>query len=349
MTMNAKILLVQNAQARVSGTKRHLEGAGYDVVWAGSGVSALGAVMQEPADLVLIDTSLPDIDGSDLCRRFRLREDMQYVPIILLAGQGYTPVCSDGNNGGPDDVLKKPYSDGELDARIAVALRKRAKGKTQEAAEVTTLSHQPVTTGGQTAQPAPEGTIASSQEREPEPLPAAAPEIAGQQPGQAPDAKLTDAIREDEVTDPDTGLFSRKQFDAMFSKEFKRVARFNEYLSCMLIDLEGGKLRRQADKATVKEVVQLVQQTIREVDTAASWSGEALVILLPNTLKNDAVQAAARILEAVANHPFTWPESVKFTMSIGVAGLPDRKIGTEQELIEAVTAACRRAAEFMIP
>jgi diguanylate cyclase (GGDEF)-like protein len=347
MTMKAKILLVQNAQARANSTKRHLEGAGYDVVWAGSGVSAVAVVMQKPVDLVLIDASLPDIEGSDLCRRFRLREDMQYVPIILLAEQGYTPVRSDGNNGGPDDVLKKPYSDGELDARIAVALRKRAKGKIPEAADVTTLSHQPVATGGRTAQPAPEGTIASSQEQELSP--ATAPEIAGQQPGQAPDAKLTDAILEDEVSDQDTGLFSRKQFDAMFSKEFKRVARFNEYLSCMLIDLEGGKLRRQADKATVKEIVKLVQQTIREVDTAASWSGEALVVLLPNTLKNDAVQAAARILEAVANHPFTWPESVKFTMSIGVAGLPDRKIETEQELIEAVTAACRRAAEFMIP
>ena len=152
-----------------------------------------------------------------------------------------------------------------------------------------------------------------------------------------------------EVVDAATGLFGRSHFEAMFSKEFKRSMRFKQQMSCMLIDLDGRKMGREADEATLKAIVALVQSTIREVDTAAWWSGEVLIVLLPNTIRNDAVQAAARVLEAVAKHPFTWSDSTKVTMSIGVAGLPDRKIDTEQKLIDAAAAACNRARSFMKP
>jgi diguanylate cyclase (GGDEF)-like protein len=351
----ATILLAQNAHTQGNSTKRHLESAGYAVVWAGSGVAALAAAKRQAVDLILIDVALPDIEGSDLCRRFRAREAMQSVPIILLAGNGYTPVRSAGNNGGPDDFLVKPYSEGELDARIAVMLRKRTAGRQPEASAAPALLPQPVMTGGQVKQPTPERTVVPQQE--PGPAPAAEPKSdvlqqvernTDQQPAQAA-AKPPDAVMGEEVVDHETGLFSRRQFDTMFSKEFKRVVRFKQQMSCMMIDLEGGKLGRQADKSTLKAIVQLIQHTIREVDTAAWWSGEALVVLLPNTMKNDAVQAAARVLDAVAIHPFSWDDSTKVTMSIGVAGLPDRKIDTAQKLIEAAAAACRRAGEFMTP
>ncbi|MBS1127941.1 MAG: phoB [Nitrospirae bacterium] len=452
----ATILLAQNAHTHGNSTKRHLEGAGYAVVWAGSGVAALAAAKRQSVDLIVIDAALPDIEGSDLCRRFRAREAMQSVPIILLAGNGYTPVRSDGNNGGPDDFLVKPYSEGELDARIAVTLRNQAVGKQREASAAPALSPQPVLTGEEVKQRTPERTVVYQQEtgpapaaepkpvvrqqepittvvqiaqqtperavvpqqepvmtvgqvkqptpertdvpqKEPRPVPAAEPKPAvsqqepvmtvgqvkqptperndvpqkeprpapapepkpavlqqvepktDQQPGQTTAAKPPDPVTGDEVVDHETGLFSRRQFETMFSKEFKRVVRFKQQMSCMMIDLEGGKLGRQADKSMLKAIVQLIQHTIREVDTAAWWSGEALMVLLPNTMKNDAVQAAARVLDAVAIHPFTWADSTKVTMSIGVAGLPDRKIDTEQKLIEAAAAACRRAGEFMTP
>lgn len=154
---------------------------------------------------------------------------------------------------------------------------------------------------------------------------------------------------EGQVVDPATGLFSRQQFEAMFSKDFKRALRFKQALSCMLIDLDGRKIGRNGDEGTLKSIVKLVQHTIREVDTAAWWSGEVLIILLPNTMHDDAVQAAARVLEAVACHPFTWADCMKVTMNIGVAGLPDPAIDTEQKLIEAAAAACKRAGDLMLP
>jgi len=75
-----RILLVQNAQTQGNSTKRSLDSTGYDVIWVGSGVSALAAAKQWTIDLVIIDVSLPDIEGGDLCRRFRSRENMRAVP-----------------------------------------------------------------------------------------------------------------------------------------------------------------------------------------------------------------------------------------------------------------------------
>jgi diguanylate cyclase (GGDEF)-like protein len=380
MTTKANILLVQNAQTQGNGTRRHLESVGYDVIWAGSGMSALTVAKHHAVALILIDVALPDIEGGDLCRRFRSREATRLVPIILLTGRGYAPQHSGGRDGGPDDYLAKPFSEGELAARVAVALKKLQPGN-QAANEP---APQAATDVVPASAPSPALEVARAPIGEPGPVAIPAPSSAPQPPNEVmpvaaqnkdtqgtkgpstspqaeyqrttdveprPAALLAngDPAPEEEVVDPATGLFSRKQFDAMFSKDFKRSVRFKQQLSCMLIDLDGRKMGRQGDEATLREIVRLVQHTIREVDTAAWWSGEALIVLLPNTIKNDAVQAAMRVLESVANHPFTWADATRVTMSIGVAGLPDRRIDTEQKQIEAAAAACRRAGDFMRP
>jgi diguanylate cyclase (GGDEF)-like protein len=135
----------------------------------------------------------------------------------------------------------------------------------------------------------------------------------------------------------------------MFLKEFRRAVRFKQQMSCMLIDLDGQQMGLMADEALVMTIIQVVQRTIREVDTASRWSDDAFMVLLPNTIRNDAVQAAARILEAVAEHPFPWPDATRVTMCIGVAGLPDRNIDSAPKMLEAADKACRRAREVMSP
>lgn len=366
-----RILLVQNAQTQGNGTKRSLDNTGYDVIWVGSGASALAAAGQWTIALVIIDVSLPDIEGGDLCRRFRSGENIRAVPIILLAPRDYLPPAVNAlNGGGPDVYLAKPFSDSELAASITAALAKRAPEMAPP--PVVKLGPRPPADTMMRAErrqephaaPIPEHKPASAPQLRPlmqaEPRPAARPQLqlvrkAEPTPAAHP-ADLSPAAPPlpvsppvDEVVDPSTGLFNRKQFEAMFAKDFKRAVRFKHQLSCMMIDLDGGRIGRAGDEATIKSIIRLVQQTIREVDTAAWWSGKALIILLPNTIRNDALQAAMRILETVANHPFTWSDSTKVTMSIGVAGLPDRFIDTEQKLIESAAMACKRAGDLMRP
>ncbi len=294
-----KILLVQNMQTQRNGAVRYLDNAGYEVVLTGSGMSALAAARKQTVDLILLDVALPDIEGSDLCRRFRLDEETKGIPIILLTARDFIPIYRADQTTGPDDYLGKPYTESELVARISAALKTRKLRRELE--EKTRLLAE---------------TISQA-----------------------------DAAS---VVDPDTGLFSRRQFEAMLSKEFKRSLRFKQPMSCMMIDLDGEKMGRQASEELVKSIIGLVQKTIREVDTAALWTGDQLIVLLPNTIRNDAVQAAARVLENVAVYPFTWPDATKVTMNIGVAGLPDRNIDTPARLIEEASAACKRTQELML-
>ena len=393
-----RILLVQNAQTQGNGTKRSLDSTGYDVIWVGSGLSALAAAKQGTIDLVIIDVALPDIEGGDLCRLFRSRENVKTVPIILLAPREYASLANDQNGSGPDVYLAKPYSDSELAASITVALAKRAPEKAppplsqpvvtqepephaatvmraerrqepqsapiEEQRSVSAPQLRPLMQAEPRAQAGPEPTPGAKHAPNPvpasDPKPAARPQLqlvrkiepmpAIQPADQPPAATPRPASPpEDEVVDPSTGLFSRKQFEAMFAKDFKRAMRFKQQLSCMIIDLDGRKIGRAGDEATLKSIIGLVQQTIREVDTAARWTGKELIILLPNTIRNDALQAAMRILETIANHPFTWADATKVTMSIGVAGLPDKIIDTEQKLIDSAAMACKRAGDLMRP
>jgi diguanylate cyclase (GGDEF)-like protein len=393
-----RILLVQNAQIQGNGTKRSLDSTGYDVIWVGSGVSALAAAKQGTIDLVIIDVALHDIEGGELCRLFRSRENTKTVPMVLLAPREYTPLENDQNGSGPDVYLAKPFSDSELAASITFALTRRAPEKAppplqqsvvtqepephadtviqaersqepqsapiEEQKSVSAPQLRPLLLAEPRAQAGPEPAPGAKQSPDPvpasDPKPAARPQLqlvrkaepmpAIQPADEPPAATPRPALPpEDEVVDPSTGLFSRKQFEAMFSKDFKRAMRFKQQLSCMIIDLDGRKIGRAGDEATLKSIIGLVQQTIREVDTAAWWTGKELIILLPNTIRNDALQAAMRILETVANHPFTWADATKVTMSIGVAGLPDRFIDTEQKLIESAAMACKRAGDLMRP
>ncbi|MDH4163239.1 MAG: diguanylate cyclase [Nitrospirota bacterium] len=426
ITPKAKVLLVQSAQTQGNGTRRFLEHSGYDVVWAGSGMSALMAAKNQAVNMILMDFALPDIEGSDLCRRFRSRDETKNIPIILLTARGSAPESFNRPPAGPDDYLAKPFTENELDDRIMSMLRAVAVNKAASLAE--TAASESEAEGGarinaqlkplQEAAPQavakfrpreapvaaevnmpdwdPRSTPITSQVLRPQPeqphpqkggsgtspdgaasgpsrpaqtfpaaKPAAKPQAARTQPAspalahapagdRKPIAKPTPSDPSHmgtmaEVVDASTGLFTRLQFEAMFSKEFKRSVRFKQQMSCMMIDLDGKSMGRVADEKLVKAIIKLVQSTIREVDTAAWWTGDALVVMLPNTLRNDAVQAAARILEVVANHPFTWPDSTKVTMSIGVAGLPDKNIDSEQKMTAAAAMACKRARDLMLP
>ncbi len=150
------------------------------------------------------------------------------------------------------------------------------------------------------------------------------------------------------IIDPATGLYNQRQFEAMFAKEFKRAIRYKQPVSCMRIVLDGREAGQKADEGLVKAVIGLIQKTIREVDTAAWWTGEGFIVLIPNTPRDKALQAAARILFAVADHPFTWSDSNKVALNIGVAGLPDRRIDTEAKLVQAADSALHQARQFLL-
>ncbi len=115
-----KLLVVEDEDAIAEPLVEGLEREGFAVERAATGQAALAA---PPADLVLLDLRLPDIDGLEVCRRLRERSR---VPIIVVTARGEEVDRVVGLELGADDYVVKPYGLRELVARIR-AVRRRAE------------------------------------------------------------------------------------------------------------------------------------------------------------------------------------------------------------------------------
>lgn len=150
------------------------------------------------------------------------------------------------------------------------------------------------------------------------------------------------------IMDPLTGLYNRRRFENIFTNEFKRATRYQFPIACMMIDIDHFKLindahGHQEGDTVLKEVARIIQATIREIDTPARWGGEEFVVLIPNTSKEKALLAAERVRKAVASCEFTRTETPKVTISIGVAGIPDPSIDSQNKMIHAADLAMYKA------
>jgi DNA-binding response OmpR family regulator len=114
------ILVVEDEDAIADPLVAGLRREGYDVSRVATGEGALDA---SPADLVLLDLRLPDIDGFDVCRQLRERSR---VPIIVLTARGEEADRVVGLELGADDYVVKPYGLRELIARIRAVMRRTA-------------------------------------------------------------------------------------------------------------------------------------------------------------------------------------------------------------------------------
>ena len=119
-------MLVVDDEADVRGVVREiLERAGYAVAEAPDGRAALREFFASPADLVLLDVSMPGLDGWQTLERIR---DLSEVPVLMLTGHGAELEKVRGLRAGADDYVTKPFGRQELLARVEALLRRRARG-----------------------------------------------------------------------------------------------------------------------------------------------------------------------------------------------------------------------------
>jgi two-component system, OmpR family, response regulator RegX3 len=111
-------MLVEDDRAIGEPLQRALERDGYEVTWVSTGAAALAA---EPADLVLLDLGLPDMDGLDVCKALR---STSATPIIVLTARGEEIDRVLGLELGADDYVVKPFGSRELIARIRAVTRR---------------------------------------------------------------------------------------------------------------------------------------------------------------------------------------------------------------------------------
>jgi two-component system alkaline phosphatase synthesis response regulator PhoP len=120
-TMNELILVVDDEARIVKLARDYLERAGYRVLSAGDGISALASARHEHPNLVVLDLMLPGLDGLDVCRALRKESE---VPIIMLTARAEETDRLIGLELGADDYITKPFSPRELVARVRTVLRR---------------------------------------------------------------------------------------------------------------------------------------------------------------------------------------------------------------------------------
>jgi len=130
--MNAARVLVIDDDADIRGLVTELlERAGLSVEQAEDGRSGLRALHKTPPDLVVLDLSMPDLDGWQTLERIR---DLSEVPVLMLTARGEELERVRGLQAGADDYVVKPFGRQELLARVQALLRRagREAGRQQE-------------------------------------------------------------------------------------------------------------------------------------------------------------------------------------------------------------------------
>ncbi|MGH2691687.1 MAG: response regulator transcription factor [Actinomycetota bacterium] len=120
----ARILVVDDDPQILRAVRTNLTGRGYEVTTAPNGETAVDLVSSEPIDLVILDLSLPGIDGHEVIRRLRAFSE---VPVLVLSVREAQDDKIAALDAGADDFVTKPFDMGELLARMR-ALERRTGG-----------------------------------------------------------------------------------------------------------------------------------------------------------------------------------------------------------------------------
>ena len=118
---SGRILVVEDEESIAEPFAEALRRAGFEALVTGTAAGALRMAEESEPDLVMLDLSLPDGDGRDVCRELRRRSD---VPIVMLTARGTEMDKIVGLELGADDYVVKPFSAAEVISRIRAVLRR---------------------------------------------------------------------------------------------------------------------------------------------------------------------------------------------------------------------------------
>jgi DNA-binding response OmpR family regulator len=119
--VGVRILIIEDDRRLAEMVSEYLGEAGFRVTVEGEGRSGLARLSREPHDALVLDLTLPDMDGLEVCRQLRAFSD---TPVLMLTARGDAMDRVIGLEVGADDYLPKPFEPRELLARLRAILRR---------------------------------------------------------------------------------------------------------------------------------------------------------------------------------------------------------------------------------
>ncbi len=151
------------------------------------------------------------------------------------------------------------------------------------------------------------------------------------------------------VTDGLTGLFNHRYFVDRLEKEADRARRYQQPLSCMLIDVDNFKQINDTHghlvgDSVLREIADCCSRCVRKVDTLARYGGEEFVVLMPQTDVEGGKQQAERLRKMIADHQFKHlPANTRITVSVGVGEYHLPMMDKAEDLLRAADDAAYTA------
>lgn len=136
---NVAVLVIEDSAGLAANIADYLEARGYIVDVAMDGVTGLHLAVAQPHDVIVLDLTLPGIDGLTLCRRLR-NDARSETPVLMLTARATLDDKVAGYREGADDYLTKPFELRELDLRLQALVRRMRAGATKNRLEVADLS-----------------------------------------------------------------------------------------------------------------------------------------------------------------------------------------------------------------
>jgi two-component system phosphate regulon response regulator PhoB len=122
--MAERILVVDDEADLVELVEYNLRQAGYQVTTAGTGAAAFAEIRRSRPDLIVLDLMLPDMQGTEICKRLRRDPETENVPIVMLTARSAEIDRVVGFELGADDYITKPFSPREMVLRVGAVLRR---------------------------------------------------------------------------------------------------------------------------------------------------------------------------------------------------------------------------------
>ena len=118
-----RILIVEDEANVAEVLKRGLSEEGYETLRASDGPSGLKKAIEEKLDLIILDLNLPGMNGLDVCRQLRQKDET--TPVLMLTAMSMSDDIVNGLEAGADDYLGKPFRFNELFARVKALTRRK--------------------------------------------------------------------------------------------------------------------------------------------------------------------------------------------------------------------------------